>query len=470
YVETRQETLLAFARRFIGSMLYNFLINSGISLKEDLDYLLKKAQRYIPLTSEKINCILNAIEKGKKNNIFTELLSLCESLHEETGKFCVVIMDEFHNVESFKIRNLYQEWAKLLLTQRNTMYIIISSRKYKTKELLAKDFLLLFGNFELMTVEPFDIKTSENYLRQSQVGARLSTQITDFIVHFTGGNPLYLKIIADALLKSERPDLTDILQHELLDSSGALNQRFSGYLGRLMNTKFFLDYLAILYSIADARNKIKDIAQSLHKQQKEIICRLNYLLEEDIIMRNGDFLKINDRVFAFWLRFVYHQKQNSLAFSEDMLKEKFCAGLKQMMDDFYQNYRKPLTERMTELLRLFEDEVLQIEKRKIKLNRFREIKYLELNRCGLNNCLIGRSSESIWIIGIKPESVSEEDVMEFAKECKRYRHKSQRKIIVTLTDIDTNARLRALEEKIWTWDLNSINQILDYFAKPWVMI
>jgi len=46
----------------------------------------------------------------------------------------------------------------------------------------------------------------------------------------------------------------------------------------------------------------------------------------------------------------------------------------------------------------------------------------------------------------------------------------QRRIIVTLQDeIDANTKLRALEEKIWTWDIHSLNQILDLFSKPWVI-
>ncbi len=44
-----------------------------------------------------------------------------------------------------------------------------------------------------------------------------------------------------------------------------------------------------------------------------------------------------------------------------------------------------------------------------------------------------------------------------------------RKIIIALQDIDTNARLRALEEKILTCDLNNLNQILDLFYQPRVI-
>ena len=79
--------------------------------------------------------------------------------------------------------------------------------------------------------------------------------------------------------------------------------------------------------------------------------------------------------------------------------------------------------------------------------------------------MLGRSSDALWIMAIKSDALTEQDITDFSQECKRYHHKSPRKIMFTLKDVDPNARLRALEEKIWTWDLNSLNQILDLFSK-----
>jgi hypothetical protein len=140
-----------------------------------------------------------------------------------------------------------------------------------------------------------------------------------------------------------------------------------------------------------------------------------------------------------------------------------------MIRDFFLNAHKPVTERLNEVLHLFEDEMIQIERRKIRLNHFREIKPLEFNTRNLKDGLIGRSGDSLWIMAFKNDLLTEEDIAEFARECKKYRHKLQRKIIVTFQDIDANTRLKALEEKIWTWDINNLNQIFDLFSKPWVI-
>lgn len=470
YLEIRPESLASFARRFIGVLLYNFLINSDITLKEDLNFLINKSEKFIPKTVEKIKLILNALNKRKKNDVFTELLSLCEIVNQETGKFCVVIWDEFHNLESMGIKNLYTEWSRLLILQKNTMYIIISSMRFKAKTILSKHLSLLFGNFEIVEVEPFDIKTSEEYLEYMLHELNINSGLKNFIVHFTGGYPFYLEIMAKALLKSNQNNLADILEDLLFVPSGILNQKFSNYLKRFLDSPHSQDYISILYLISTGHNKLKDIVHLLRKQRKELILRINHLLELDAITRSGDFLKINDRVFGFWLKFVYQEKSHSLTFDAKNQKALFRDNIEGMIQEFLLNAQKPIIERMMDLLRLFSDEMVQIEKKRLRLNHFREIKPLEFNNRNLKEGLIGRSNDSLWIIAFKNDLLTEEYITEFAKECKKYRHKLQRKIIIAFQDIDTNARLRALEEKILTWDLNNLNQILDLFSKPRVIV
>ncbi|MCU0651959.1 MAG: ATP-binding protein, partial [Candidatus Omnitrophica bacterium] len=263
YLQVRPEAISSFAKRFIGVLFYNFLINSGIPLREDLGFLLAKSEKYIPKATLKARMILGLVETRKKNNIFSELLSLCEIIKQETGKPSVVIFDEFHNLESLGVKNLYPEWSKLLMTQKDIMYIIISSLKFKAKTILSKNLSLLFGNFEVMEIEPFDIKTSEEFLKKQAQGFSLDPGLKNFIVHFTGGYPFYLNLINESLLKTGYSDLGDILEGLLFESSGILNQKFSNYIKRFLDSSHSQQYLSILYQIASGHNKIRDIAHLL---------------------------------------------------------------------------------------------------------------------------------------------------------------------------------------------------------------
>ncbi len=470
YLEVRPESLEEFTKRFISSLLYNFLLNSGLTLKEDLGYLIDKSCKYIPETIKKVNFILNELSRRKKLNIIAELFGLSELINQETGKFTVFFFDEFHNLENITDKNLYREWSRLLILQKNTLYVITSSMIFKAKAILSKQLSLLFGNFEVINVEQFDMHTSSRYLEHRLPSLKLNSGLKDFIINFSGGYPLYLELICDALVKEEPlVNLVNILEGLLFDTSGILNQKFSNYIKRFLDAPASLDYITLLYLIASGHNRIKDIAHIMHKQKKELTLRINYLLEIDALVRSADFLKISDRLFAFWIRFVHHEKMRSVSFDAKSQKEKFRENITALIQDFTKQSAKPLASRVSELLQLFEDDLVQIERKKIRLNHFREVKPLVFSHRLLKEGLLGRSSDALWIMAIKSDELTELDIAEFAKECKKYHHKSQRKIIIALKEVDPNARLRALEEKIWTWDLDNLNQILDLFSKPRVI-
>jgi len=469
YLEIRPEPFESFARRFIGVLLYNFLLNSNIRLEENLDFLIEKSSKYIPMTVDKIKSILGSL--NKKNHIFSELLLLCDTIKQESSKSCVVIFDEFHNFEGVGPKNLFAEWSKVLTTQKNTLYVLISSRKFRAKAILSKNLSLLFGNFQIIEVEPFDIKVSGGYLTQKLRNLNINTGIKDFIVHFSGGHPYYLDVIATALLKTDSPDLAGIIEELLFMPTGTLNQRFFICINRLLDySKGSKKYISMLYEISCGHNKIRDLAQALSETKKELEIKISRLIELDLISRSADFLKVNDRMLGFWLRFVYREKLNSLTFDMQKQRVSFRSNIEGIIQEFISNAKRPAIERISEVLGLFENDTIQIERKKLRLSHFREIKPLEFKRACLKNGLIGRSDEALWIMALKNDSLTEDDIAEFARECKKYRHKCPKKIIITLQDIDANARLKALEERIMTWDINNINRIFDLFLKPRLII
>jgi GTPase SAR1 family protein len=479
YLDIGPLSLENFTRKFIGVLLYNFLRNSDIPMREDLDFLMNKSEKYIPRAIEKIRHILSCVGKRQKSSLFADLLALPEIINQETGKSCAVIFDEFHNLESMGIRNLYREWSKALVTQKNTMYIIISSARAKAKKVLSENLSLLFGNFQIIEVECFDLKAGNEFLDAKFGFAQIDRALKDFLLHFTGGHPFYLEALSDALVRSTAQNIennsityahfTDTLEELLFEEAGLLNQRFSSYLRRLNDNRNARDYTSLLYLISSGNNRIKDIAHILRKQKKDVLQKIDYLLETDAITRNGDFFKINDRVFSFWLKFVYKEKIDTLNFDTREKKKVFKNHIDEMAKEFIVNSGKPLSERMTELLRLFENEAVCLDSKRLRLTHFREIRSLGLSCRNLKQGLIARSADSLWIIAFKKDLITEDDISEFTRECKKYRNRVQRKIVITYADVETNARLKALEAKIWTWNLNNLNQLFDLFNKPRVI-
>ena len=479
YLELRPEfTREQFVRKFIGVLLYNFLENSDIARNENLDYLISKANSFIPKTIEEIKVILNSLKrKGRvrgRENIFVQLLTLCDILNAETQKRCVIIFDEFHHLGSVGINRIYKQFSKMLMIQKNVLYIILSSARFRAKKILSSHLALLFGNFEVIEIQPFDLKTTKAFLMNRLGHLQIQGCLVDFLIHFTGGLPLYLKIFADSLSGMSEPiskeKLAEIIQDLIFVESGILNQRFNNYLGLLQNFKVASDYQALLYLIAEGQNRVKEIAAKLHKPRAQILSRLNTLLEYDIISKSGDFFLINDRVFGFWLKFVHREKSASLTFDTEEQKRNFRTMIEDKIDQFISANQKSVLERAMELLQHFENASIQLRTKRIRLAHFQEVKTLNFTRGRLNEGLLGRSKQSLWIMAIKPGDLTEEDITDFSKQCHRLRYtKPQKKIIITSSDIDTTVRLKAMEEKILTWNLEDLNLILDLYNEPRVI-
>lgn len=466
YLELHSETLASFCRRFIGVLLYSFLQNSNAHLREDLDFLITKAAPYLPQTSEKIKHLLSNLGKRKKEGVITQLLSLCDTFYAESRKFVVVIFDEFQYLESLGYSNVYKEWSQLLMTQKTTMYIIVSSQPVRAQSVLARNLSLLFGNFEVVTIEPLDIRVSSGLLDKALRQTEISPVLKNFLVNFTGGYPLYIDVFGTAISKAHHQDIVLVFEQLLFKSTGILNQRFQNILQRFSGVQCCAEYVKILYLVACGHNKIKDVAHMLKKKPATVRQRAAFLIENDVLVRNGDFLQIPDRVFNYWLKFVYRAKFESLTFDAVNQRLSFRKNIEAMVHEFASLSNRTVTERVTEMVRMFSDDRIQVEKKNLRLTHFREVKPVELGNRSLKEGLICRSRDCAWLIGVKHDVLTEEDIASFSRECKKYKSRLERKVIVALQGVDQNSRLRALEEKIWTWDLNRLNQMLDLFSKP----
>jgi hypothetical protein len=476
YVDIEPFEFSLFLKRCLNSLLYNFLKRSQLlSARENLELLVKRAKVALPKTSPLIELFLNRIDKEKPEALFKELFGIIESFTAETQKHCVIIFDEFHHLKAFGPKNIWQELGKKIMLQKNTLFIFSSSVKHEAKEILANELSLLFGNFELIELEMFNPAQCSQFIQCRLKEIQVSKEITDFLVNFTGGHPFYLKTICDEIVSSchclqrsivDKDVLAQSLEHLLFNEWGALNQKFTNSLSQLTTNRNKNEYIYILGAIASGKNRLKDLAAHFRRPRAELNQKLKKLTELGITSKNGSFYQTNDRLMSFWLKFVLVEKLNALDpdYTEQALN--FRSNIEAEIDEFIKISKIDVANRMVDLFNLFEHDTLHIDKKRLQLSTFKELKIIGFENTDLKIGIFAKAQDSLWLAAIKEDGIGEHDVNEFIQTTKKFKHKTINKLIICLGDIERNARLLAKESQILTWDIANINSLMDLYGKP----
>jgi len=476
YIEVKPQELDNFSQKFIGIFLYTFLQNSQISLHDDIGYLLRKAQNYIPRTAKLCRDLLGEHKKKRPQDDFVKIFHLPEVFYEETGKRCCVILDEFHRIEEMGIKDLYADLRKCIMLNKNTMYLLVSSRRQTAERILASNLNLLFGNFQKVDLESFNAKTALLFIQDKLKHLDVSEEILNFIIDFSASRPFYLNVICNALADYHtkntgvHPTIDSLvvsLESVFLEEWGILNKLFSGLLKELETNTKNPTVTKILIELANGTKRLPEIARRLHKTKKEVSLLLNQLQAFDLISKTVDIYMLCDRVFGFWLKYIFAAYLNAFAVESHKQGQLFRKELRLLFDNFNEEQAKAMSERILELFNQFSNESVQLQKKHLRLNHFKEVKLFNINGEKIREGILCRAPNSLWIAGIKEDYVGEDDIIEFIDACKKFKYnKPLKRILITLDEMDVNARLIAKEEKIITWDLPCINSLLEIYGRP----
>lgn len=476
YLEVKALDGSHFPEQFIGRFLFAFLKNSQIPLQEDIGFLMEHAQKYIPKTIAAAKEILSERKNKKTESAFTKLLELPELFFLESGKRCIIIFDEFHQFDDLKPKGFYKQWRERIMFGKNTMYVLLSSKKLRAQEILSSELALLFGNFEKIELAPFDAKASYALVSDKLKNFSVSNTLIDFIVSLTAGKPFYLNAAATAFgdyLTKNAPAAPSIdacivsLKNILLDPWGIVNKHFSGVIDCVNKQLSNALLTKMLLELSLGMKRIAHIAHTIGKTKKEAAVLLDKLCAMELVVKNSDHYCLVDRFFAFWLQSVYAHQLHNFSADYDKQAEIFKKEIKRLFREFCDSQNKAISERLMELFSRFSNEAVEIHHKRVRLNHFKEVKLLKINGKKLKEGILARTSSNLWIAGFKEEKASEEDIIDFVNACRRFKYaKSQKRIFIAFDDIDANARLIAKEEKIATWDMACINSLLDMYDKP----
>jgi len=471
YLGIKSNSVDLFAKNFIGVLLFQYLRIDDDSIQDDLGFLLEQAKEKIPKTIRLINQILKSLkEPGAQDKIYSDLLELPQLLYDETKKPILLILDEFHNLEQLGLKAPFIELSNKIMVQKYTMYILVSSAVFCAEHILSKKLSLLFGNFESIRMEPLDNKLAQTFIEQELQTLTSSANFKNFLVFFTGGYPFYLKVVLeqirslclDAATKTvtERILVNSIIQ-TLYKDHGILNQFFNDKYKTLLEHNHAQIFTAILLAIAAGCKKPSRISSRLNKKPAEVNRHLNKLIQKDIITRRGVFYYINDPLFENWLKFVLSPRQNSFNIDISSAENEFTDEVKKLLNNFALESKKEIGERLKELFELFDNDIVELDKKRFMLTHFDHIDIKDINSATLLNA---RRLKKHWLCYIEKKFVDEALIGQFLDNVKT--KDCIKKILIALEGIDVNARLKALEARTWIWDQNTLNELFSLFEKP----
>lgn len=480
YLDLHNKDTHYFFYKYMTSLLYSFAKMKKLKLDTDLKQLLLITYQYIPQTAQSIEKIRALYESNKLLLAFNDLISLPDIFFEETGIMCTLIFDEFHELEEWGLASAFEDLGTKIMTQKHCFYILTSSFEEKARKIINDKLSLLFGNFEIIYVDLFDLQTSLDHIDRVLVNVRMGLQLKNFLADYTGGHPLYLNLILNelnslsAIHKQNEvyvPLLTQAIENVVFNQWGVLSRHFELIVNQLCSGKGNRVTAALLISLANGRHKINDLIDYLEIRKSQINPRLKFLVENNVIAKNGTYFYLKDKLLRYWIKYVYQRRVKSVDLEPDREFRMFKEDLNQAVTNFQLMSRQGLPDRVKDLMRSFNNEVLSINGRKYRLPQFTDLKIERLNNgSGTSFEVIrGEADQDNWLVVLKKEPLSDKDISDLIihrkNECKR----SDRCVVVALSELDETAKVRVLQERMWLWNESELNKLMNLYDKPYIV-
>ncbi|MCX5693378.1 MAG: ATP-binding protein [Candidatus Omnitrophica bacterium] len=480
YLEIKIEPFEFCAKRFIKSILSQVVKSDPLlTSPQDAVLLIEDLARDYPKTAQICIRVLQDIEKSKLDEAFSFMLDIPSVLSEETKKRCILILDEFHNLDNFMLKNPFGTIAKKIMIQKDTMYILVSSRINQSLRVVNEKLALLFGNFEKFFLKPLDIAASRAFLQNNIKGSVLSQVYLDFVASFAGNRPFYMQAICDEIERavfSKRiapENYQDLIERSFMEAlfkrNGILNQYFYNLLFKISEGKLLSKSISVLISLSSENKKQGDIAKDAKLQSGDVSKILNSMIELDIIARNGAFYRFTDRLFRFWLKSVYMKRISSFSLDENIEEAAFRKDVSNRFNVFAQEFEKELSHRIIELFKLFKNDIIQLNGKKHKFISFTNVEEFE-DYSRSHAAILATNGRQKWLCTIKKENITENDMLDIIKNSRDQKKNAgiNKNIVIAFSGVNENAYLMAKEAKFWTWSAEDLNVLMELYGKPHV--
>ncbi len=475
YLEVRGNSLKEFIMKFLSSFLSGFLskaeeFNNLYPL--DSQILLNKFKSCLPKTQGVVSDLFRLLEASDFDATYERLFSVLECAKSEINRPIVIILEEFQKLAGFSIKFPFEILGKKISVEKDVMYIVSSSSVNDAKKIISEKLSFLFCNFEIIELEPFDYSTSRGYIDKKCNGLTLEDSYKNFIISLTEGNPFYLNTICLKLMEFVKMYGSSITHNELIikaledlvfNSNGILNQYLSNTLYKLREEKKFELYFQIFLHLSN-NNKAATLASLMKRSETEISRLLKALVQNDFLTKFGVLYKFNQRLFKLWISSVYAVKESPYKNFYMDGKGFFAYKSTHMLDNFISENEKSALDRLVELFKLFDDEMIEFSGQRFILPRFDVIYPRQVDERGYR--IAANSKARNWLFFLAEDALSEERFTQWITREKDIYKNFNKRVLISLQEPEIATKLLAKQEKIALWSIAQLNLLLELYGKP----
>ena len=470
-----EENVSEWIFRFTRTVLYSVLrLTQTDVFPTRLPELLEASGELVPRTAALCRRIVSWAESGRLDEAYEHLWELSHLLTLETGHRVLLVLDEFHRLRGFSLKEPFRSLGRRIMVQPTTLYLVTSSEPAAAYAILREGLALLFGKFESIEVPPLGVAACRQAIRAVGSGDPMDPWVESLLLDLAQGRPHRLNLLLEALARHAQDSkpadptrvLPDLLETLFLDPGSELRREFERRLRLLPAHRNRMFCLQLLEMIASGVHRLPDLAEASQKPVSQVVGALRLLEEERLVKREGVFHRIPERLFQAWLITAHPTLQGVALMGPAQARAHFRRTADLWMERVRQSAHQPVEERVRRLLLEWRDERVELDGRKVLLPKFREVEPVPgpLERQSLLGRPATRQKRGWWVVPWTG-ALDEGQARQLAQQVRGFAPlKEYWKVLVGASPAEVNARLVLQEAKIRFWDRVALNHLLDLYG------
>ncbi len=435
-------------------------------LKRLLCAILPAADRDVPNTTAAVRQVEGLLARRLYGEAFNRALDVIPILIEERQRPCVLLLDEFLFLEDLGLAHAFHELGKRVMTSPSTLFLLSSSSPYRARMILRERLHLLFGQFELVSLEGLDAAIASLWVQRELKGLRGVSTLAPFLLQWLGAYPWYLTVMITrlkerALLEQSR-ELTEALflqtAWDLLGTPpGALHQWCASRLEAVSQKRLGARAVDALIQVASGVRTTTDLGKRIGRGGLPEALQL--LVEQDLAERKGMCWVVTDPILRTWLSTVCAAQRADARQGGAERREGMEQHLRMLWSRWMQATHLSFAEQVVALLTKFCDDTVSLDSKTGRLPRFEAIRTQPPVSPGSDAYLIADGPGRRWCATVHSEPADEYAIASFDAFCHAQSPKPSRKVVIVKSGMDDNARLLAKATNMWVWQLDDLKTL-----------